>query len=199
MVGELTNIMARFGSDKGTGHHNYTNVYYELLNHLVDKPGVNVFELGIGTNNPDLPSSMGVNGIPGASLRGWREWFKQANIFAGDIDKDILVNEEKISSFYVDQRSKESIEKLWEQIDEQFDVIIDDGLHEFDANDIFVSNSHHKLKTGGIFIIEDIHTSDELKVNELLPKFSQWFSEVKYMPIPHEYNTLDNNILILRK
>ena len=36
-----------------------------------------VLELGLGSNNPDVPSNMGVFGVPGASHRGWREAVSQ--------------------------------------------------------------------------------------------------------------------------
>jgi hypothetical protein len=67
-MASLGELMTTHGSDKGSGGHNYTNVYEKILNHLVGKEDVNIFELGIGTNNPNLPSTMGVNGVPGASL-----------------------------------------------------------------------------------------------------------------------------------
>ena len=45
-----------------------------------------------------------------------------------------------------------------------FDIIIEDGLHTFEANKCFFENSIHKVKRGGIYIIEDITNID-------LPKF----------------------------
>ena len=39
-----------------------------------------VFECGLGTNNPDLQGNMTVDGMPGASLRVWRDYFKNAQI-----------------------------------------------------------------------------------------------------------------------
>lgn len=201
-MASLAELMTSHGSDKGSGDHNYTSVYEKILNHLVGKEDVNIFELGIGTNNPNLPSTMGVNGVPGASLRGWRDWFGKANIYAGDIDKNILFTEEKIKTFYVDQRSPESIKELWSNIDEIFDVIIDDGLHELNANYTFISNSHNKLKMGGYFIVEDLWmgSPDAVKGVELFAQAcTGWFSDTKLYRLPHEYNRTNNNILVCRK
>ena len=39
-----------------------------------------MFECGLGTNNPNLKSNMTENGIPGASLRVWRDYFFNAKI-----------------------------------------------------------------------------------------------------------------------
>jgi len=40
--------------------------------------------------------------------------------------------------------------------DTRFDLIVDDGLHRFEANAKFLSHSHHKLADDGYYIIEDI-------------------------------------------
>ena len=82
-------VMTKNGSDKGRGRHNYTTIYSALFGKLRDEP-LRIFELGLGTNNPHLPSSMGSLGRPGASLRGWRDLFPNAMIFGADVDRDIL-------------------------------------------------------------------------------------------------------------
>ena len=58
-----------------------------------------LFECGIGTNNPNLISSMGADAKPGASLKMWEDFFPNASIFAADIDKDVLINKGRIKSF----------------------------------------------------------------------------------------------------
>jgi hypothetical protein len=69
------------------------------------------FECGLGTNNPNLLSSMGSMGKPGASLRVWRDYFLNAIIYGADIDKDILFAEEKIKTFYIDQLDSVAIKE----------------------------------------------------------------------------------------
>jgi hypothetical protein len=90
---------------------------------------------------------MTVNGMPGASLRVWKDYFKNAEIYGGDIDKDILFEEDRIKTFYVDQLNTSSIEAMWQKIRiKNFDIIINDGLHTTDANINFFLNSFNKLK-----------------------------------------------------
>jgi hypothetical protein len=189
------------GSDKGLSEHNYTTVYSTLFAHLVGQPGVNMFELGIGTNNPGLPSTMGINGVPGASLRGWRDWFKTAEIYGADIDKNILFTDDRIKTYYVDQRDSVSVKDLWKNIgdDVQFDVIIDDGLHEFSANDAFVRNSIHKLKPGGIYVIEDVHHTGLDKFRSAGIEYSRIFKcDVQIVMLPYEFNDSNNTLMLLR-
>jgi SAM-dependent methyltransferase len=202
MKTELCEIMTRYGSDKGSGWHNYTEFYHEKFESLKDKE-LKIFELGLGTNNPNLPSSMGVNGKPGASLRGWKEYFHNSEVYGADIDTNILFEEERIKTFFCDQTKKEIIHYMWnlpELNDKQFDIIIDDGLHECNANMIFLENSIHKLKNDGIYIIEDI-------INYNIPLYLQYLSNIKnntnivyeIIKLENINNTHDNTIIVIKK
>ena len=68
---KLCHVMTRQGSDKGLFRHNYTTIYSALLKERQSEP-LRIFELGLGSTNPDMPFNMGLSGRPGASLRGWR-------------------------------------------------------------------------------------------------------------------------------
>jgi hypothetical protein len=186
-VTELCKIMHKFKSDKASFHHNYGVYYNNLLSPLVNKNDVNIFELGIG----------GESGYHGSSLRGWLEYFKTASIYGADIRTDIMINEDKIKTFIVDQRNEQSIKQLWNNLREiNFDVIIDDGLHEWDANHTFLMNSYYKLKKGGIYIIEDI---DNFHLNDFYKNihiYKSIFSSAEIVRLPNEYNSNDNNLLI---
>lgn len=100
--GPLSEIMERNDSDKGGGPHNYT-LYYEPLFQDDRDQVERVFEMGIGSTNPELPFNTGADGVPGASLRGWREYFSRAAIFGGDIDEHCLFEEDRIRTGIVDQ------------------------------------------------------------------------------------------------
>jgi hypothetical protein len=77
-------------------------------------------------------------------------------VFGADIDKDVLFTEDRIRTFYVDQRDPSSIRQLWASVGiSEFDLMIDDGLHSFDAGVCLFENSFAHLKRGGIYIIED--------------------------------------------
>ena len=94
---------------------------------------------------------MGINGKPGASLRVWREYFKNAQIFGADIDKEILFKENRIETYYVDQLNRDSIKNMWKEINKNnFDLIIDDGLHNYDAGKNLFLESFHNTSTGFI-------------------------------------------------
>ena len=203
IVKDLGEIMKLNGSDKST-RHNYTQTYSMLFDKFKNEH-INIFELGIGTNNINIPFNMSVNGTPSASLRAWKEYFTYANIFAADIDETILINDEHISTFHCDQLNIESIKKLWNQNqlkNLEFEIIILDGMHTFEANILFLENSIQKVKTNGYLIVEDIYYTEiqayKDKIRELeftLPNFDITFFDL------HQYDKKieDNSLLILYK
>jgi hypothetical protein len=113
-----------------------------------------IFELGLGTNNPDFAYSMGVDGRPGASLRGSREIFPHALVFGADIDRDVLFTEKRIQT-YCDELDSGGTRDLWAQpaLEEEMDILIEDGLHEFPANISFLAGSLEHVRVGGIYVI----------------------------------------------
>ena len=194
---ELCEIMTKEGSDKGSGWHNYTLLYHFLFRHRRYEIR-SVFELGLGTNFGDVPSNMGKGGVPGASLRGWRRYFPRARILGADIDARVLFTEDRISTYHVDQLCPKAIDNLWRKIsDERFDIIIDDGLHTFDANSIFFEHSVGKLKSAGYYIIEDIQIRPD-NLNKYHDFFLSRHESGAIIKIPNPHNNVDNCLGIFR-
>lgn len=203
---DLCFIMHYFGSDKGNpmgnGHHTYTLAYEPLFAPVRQDP-IRVFELGLGTNNLNFPSNMGADGKPGASLRGWKQFFPKAHVFGADIDGGILFEEERIKTYQCDQNSTESVTRLWANPDLAlggFDIIIEDGLHIFESNVHFFENSCHKLNPGGIFVIEDIQSYTFQSWAAKIPEWKARYPHLTFrmFQIPNERNRFDNNILLVK-
>lgn len=201
----LCEIMFRNFSDKSSilKHHNYTLLYDNLFSKYRNKE-INILEIGIGSINPNIPSNMtggelGKIYLPGASIRGWYEYFPNSNIYCCDIDKDILHFDEKnINGFYLDQTNHESIDYAINNDlkDIMFDIIIDDGLHWFPTNCDVMNKLLPKVKKDGYYIIEDIVHSQYnyryLDMEKLLNKSYQ------YVRFPNLHNSVDNNLFIVK-
>lgn len=199
--------MEKYKSDKGAATkptwHNYT-IYYDTIFSSRKNEIKNVFELGIGTQKVDAPSSMKPEFIPGSSIRAWRDYFPNATIFGADIDTDIIFEEDRIKTYYCDQTSDEIIKDMWNNdgmTDISFDIIIDDGLHTFDANMCFFRNSIHKLNNEGYFIIEDITEYELPKFVDFLPVLKALHPNLNFMlhRLIHRENNIDNNLLVVYK
>ena len=204
---DLSLLCDLYGSDKGTmcGRlaHTYTSIYEYLFSAIRSNIRL-VFECGLGTNNTAIPSNMGIDGVPGASLRMWRDYFQNAMIIGVDIDKEILFSENRIETGYMDQLSPETIRAFFDSLDDKyrnnFDIMIDDGLHTFEAAQCLFENAFSQLKRNGIYIIEDIHDNDVFKFKEY---FKQTINEnkimVRYMLMPIGWHIDDNNVIIIKK
>lgn len=204
---EIAALCDVHGSDKGSvsvgvhaydwAPHTFADVYSRLFRHC--REGVRkVFECGLGTNNPDIPSSMGARGKPGASLRVWRDYFPNAMVYGADIDREILFNEERIRTFYIDQLDPKAIRTFWSEVGESdFDLMIDDGLHTFEAGSTLFLHSIDRLSASGIYVIEDVSLADLLR-------FKSFFQDrnfvVEYLVL-HRPDTLlgDNSMIIVRR
>ncbi len=194
-VSPLCKIMKSRKSDKGLGWHNYTYLYHKLALQFLPDPK-NVFELGVGTNYPDIPANMGLDGVPGASLRGWRDYFPNAAICGADIDRRILFQEPGIQTLYVDQTDPASIASLWAHLPLEFDLMVDDGLHELEANRTFLYESKHKLKDNGLYIIEDIvMSSGNIYAFDQMLNYAH-MSGFLYR-VPYARNQNDNAVAVL--
>ncbi len=203
---DLSVLCEKYGSDKGYSDfnkdtpyswkpHSYTNLYYNLFNHCKEEIKL-VFECGIGTNNINIPSNMTSEGKPGASLRVWKDYFINSEVYGADIDKNILFEEDRIKTFFVDQLNEDSIKKLWSNINKNnFDLIIDDGLHSFESGITMFINSFNKLRKNGIYIIEDVHFS---YIDKLIKRLSKYDPEV--IILKNNYTKkIDSNLIIIRK
>ena len=195
---KLTELMNFYGSDKGgrNNHHNYSEYYSELF--FNERKNIkNFLEIGLGTNDVNMLSNMGEKGVPLASLKAWRDYFENAIIYGADIDKKILKNHERIKTYFVDQTDPKTIELLFKNIGiSDFDVILDDGLHEYNANICLFENSIKFLSNSGIYIIEDVYFKDKQKFINYLNNSDYNYSIVD---IYHKKNITNNCIILIRK
>lgn len=137
------------GIDKGTQRnagHSYTYYYDKLLTPLRDKP-VLILEIGI---------------CGGGSLKMWYEYFPNATIVALDIVDERDLSNDRVHVFQLDQSNESELANFVNQCKlsgYEFDIIIDDGSHHMYDQQITLAHFFPLLKSKGIYIIEDLHTS----------------------------------------
>ena len=210
---ELSELCFKYTSDKGYvqnqdkidknfkihNYHNYSDYYSEIFS-LSRNNIKKVFELGIGNVNKENIYNMNMLGdqySPGASLKVWRDYFKNAMIYGADHDESALFNEERIKTYYVDQANTETILEMWKKINEKdFDIIIDDGCHRYEETINFFENSKKFLRKDGIYIIEDIVPSQRKK---FLNYFKNENYDFKFIHFSRPEGSYDaNSIITLR-
>jgi len=203
----LASLCDLYGSDKGScgavvtpypwPAHTYVDLYAQLFDHCRSNVKL-VFECGIGSTDPSVPYNMGESGKPGASLRVWRDYFPNADVIGADLDETVLFEEPRIRTFQVDQTSPTSVTAMWQAVGRRdFDVMIDDGLHEPAGALTLFEHSIDLLAPHGIYVIEDVHP-------EHLRTYSTHFASLNYRAsivilrrTPGELEW--NNLVLIRK
>jgi hypothetical protein len=137
----------------------------------------------------------------GASLRGWKEYFDKAHIYGADILEEALFEEDRIDTFLTDQLNTISIQNMWNYFDKKvkFDVILEDGLHTYEANIHFLEQSIHKVKDGGWYIIEDVQVAEIHRYEKYFENCKLKFLEHQILELHNEGNKYDNVLIIIKK
>jgi hypothetical protein len=143
------NMLARIYKSDKCRKHCYTKHYLSHFRHLKFKK-IKLFEIGAGGYH--LPYS------GGNSLRMWKRYFPFGRIYSLDIYDKSYLNENRIKVFQGNQADENILNTIFEEIAEP-DIIIDDGSH---INEHVIKTFQclfPRLKTGGIYAIEDTETS----------------------------------------
>lgn len=149
--GVLSEIVNHYNTDKHNEHDYFELIYDDVFFPLKDT--VTKF-VEIGTYDGD-------------SIELWRDYFKNATIYGLDIDfsRAHLRSEDRIELITLDQSNKEQLLNFASEHND-IDVILDDGSHKMEDQQITFATLFKSLKPGGIFIIEDLHTSLEALLPE---------------------------------
>lgn len=191
---KLSYYVDKYGSDKNLS--NYTEVY-EAMFKDIRMSATSILEVGIGTLQPEIPSSFVGNPShyphykPGGSLRAWRDYFPNALVYGVDVAEDCRFEEERIKTSIFSSLDKVSASKFLE--DKEFDVIVDDGLHTAIGQIETMKNFFHKVKNGGIYVIEDCGGGGDgtnVFVDEIV--------ELKKLADNHEY-AFRGNMVVVKK
>ena len=129
-----------FNTDKIT-YHNFWGFYQNHFEKIKDKK-LNILEIGI---------------LKGESLKLLKDYFHKSDIYGIDINR-VDLNEDRIKTFQMSQVDFDSFERNFKNL--KFDIIIDDGSHFTQHQiDSFTYLFDKMLVDGGLYIIEDLHTS----------------------------------------
>jgi len=183
---DLARLFSCYGSDKDT--NGYSSLYASLFTHLRDAP-ISLLEVGVGTMVEGAASSMrgymADDYQPGASLRAWRDWFKNGSIHGMDVQPDCLFTEERITTHHCDSTQEFHV-RAWRQLNPtlEFDVIVDDGSH-WDRHQLATLKHLWPLvKPGGYYVIEDVVPNslvscEPQKVHEIVGDVGIFFAGLK--------------------
>jgi hypothetical protein len=152
----LKELFTRHGSDKSVSH-DYHLVYGEIFKKINRKSQLNILEIGLGSQNPSTPSRMCDIFKVGSSIRAYKEFFPNSQIFGADVDRGTLFTEERIQTSYVDQLNPATFDEMHKSFDSpSYDIFIEDGLHSFVSSLNSLNFALQTVKKDGTIILEDL-------------------------------------------
>ena len=171
-------------SDKAI--NGYSDVYDHFFYPWKDKY-ITLLEIGIGTLNPTHSNMLFWEEKypeyrPGASLRAFKEYFPHGLIYGIDVNEDCMISdEERIKTFLMDSTDKITSDDIFGSLS-KFNFIVDDGDHRYETQIKTFENFFGKLRSDGVYILEDLENPKELL---------EYFSTTKF-----DYALRDRMIII---
>lgn len=139
---DLDKIGIKHGTDKSSRNHGYLDIYSVYMDHLRHEP-IQLLEIGYGGYKHPMKG--------GESAKTWFEYFTKAKITILDIHPKKNVPE---GIDFVMADATKPLPNSYAP-----DIVIDDGSHL--SKDIISAfkNNFRILKSGGLWIVEDLHQS----------------------------------------
>lgn len=181
----LCEIGATYDTDKSSQRKNVTDtrhchpytLFYDGLFKSKKDASLKIAELGI---------------LDGASLRMWREYFTNSSLYGFEYNTALIDqfknndSNERVTLATIDVTNKDSIVSAFHNMNEQYDIIIEDTTHQFEDQIRVVENIHSYLKPGGVLIVEDIFKSyhEQSYIDRLQPILHH-FQDYYFVELDH--------------
>lgn len=137
---ELNELCLKYGTDKSSTLHNYSEKYENYFLKLKDTK-LKILEIGIQN---------------GFSLKTWEEYFQNSEIYGIDIHDCSRFNTERVKTFICNQTDLNKLKEINEQYG-PFDIIIDDGSHYSRDMKKTFDFLFPLLNKNGLYVVEDLH------------------------------------------
>jgi len=188
-ITDLCNLGVKHPTDKsayvgGNLHRHAYMAIYDMLFMPLRYKKIKIAEGGILDNN---------------SMKCWREYFPYAELHGFDFNGDLLqsaISENLSNTIYhkMDVSDSTLIGKAFEASGGNFDIIIDDMIHDVHHNALFSNQAYKYLKPSGLLILEDISETlnivyggnhEELYNNYFEP-IKKYFSSMTFIASEHK-------------
>lgn len=155
----LTDLADRYGSDKGSTKHRYTELYHMLF-HPYRNRKITFLEMGLLIGGPEHGHSADrpTNDLP--SIRMWLEYFPQAQVIGLDVSDFSWFHHDRFRFLRCDMDARENIEAAAAEMP-ALDIIVDDASHASHHQQNAFLTLFPRLKPGGLYVIEDLRWQPE--------------------------------------
>jgi hypothetical protein len=153
-IPNLTDLADRYGSDKGSTKHRYTELYQMLFLPYRER-AITFLEMGLQIGGPEhgMEADRKTTDLP--SVRMWMEYFPKARIHGLDVSDFSWFRDKRFTFHRCDMDDRANIASAAATMPE-FDIIIDDASHASHHQQNGFLELFPKLAPGGLYVIEDL-------------------------------------------
>lgn len=156
----LTDLADKYGSDKGSTKHRYSELY-NMLFQPYRKRKIAFLEMGLQIGGPEHGKHADRQTTDLPSIRMWLEYFPNASIIGLDVSDFSWFEAERFKFVRCDMDKWENIAQAGDDIG-RLDIVIDDASHASTHQQDAFLTLFPKLKSGGLYIIEDLRWQPEV-------------------------------------
>lgn len=155
----LTDLADRYGSDKGSTKHRYTELYHMLFQPYRNR-AITFLEMGLLIGGPEHGASAdrATRDLP--SIRMWLDYFHKARVIGLDISDFSWFAHDRFRFVRCDMDARENIAAAARGMP-PLDIVIDDASHASHHQQNAFLELFPRLRAGGLYIIEDLRWQPE--------------------------------------
>lgn len=174
----LTDLADKYGSDKGSTKHRYTELYQMLFSPFRGRK-INFLEMGLLIGGPEhgIDKDRETTDLP--SIRMWMEYFDKADIHGLDVSDFSWFKHDRFTFHRCDMGVRESILAAAQTMP-KLDIIIDDASHASHHQQNAFLTLFPQLKPGGLYIIEDLRWQPPMMESESITKTAALFQSYQH-------------------
>jgi hypothetical protein len=150
----LTDLADKYGSDKGSSKHRYTELYHMLFSPYRDRD-ITFLEMGLLIGGPEHGKSADRETRDLPSIRMWLDYFTKAKIIGLDVSDFAWFTHERFEFVRCDMDVRSNIAEAAAHIGVP-DIVIDDASHASHHQQNAFLELFPRLPSGGLYIIEDL-------------------------------------------
>lgn len=159
--------------------HAYGPIYNKHFSKINFKNMSKILEIGVSTHG---------------SQTFWKKYLPKVKYFGLD-NRDLKhLEANDINIFQGDQKNRNDLQQLVNSYGSNFDIIVDDGGHHMDEQQISLGFLFQHLKPGGIYVCEDLFSSWDSFKFPAVPWVKSYYRPNKSVPTSLQiFKQLENN------
>lgn len=197
----LTDLADRYGSDKGSTKHRYTELYHMLF-HPYRQRKITFLEMGLLIGGPEHGNDPDRKTEDCPSIRMWLEYFPKAEIHGLDVSDFSWFQHDRFTFHRCDMDDRDEIAAAIEGFETMPTIVIDDASHASHHQQNAFLEIFPRMESGGLYVIEDLRWQPDTYEKEGITKtgelFRSWLEQKQFVhndpAVAEEFNRVSEDI-----